>query len=217
MKRDVRVLGINGSPRRQGNTYKLLTVALRAAELEGAKVKALHIYDYDIKPCTGCLSDDIKSCKYPCVIEDDMKKLYEEVLKADGIIISSPVYWFSVPGQLKNFIDRLTVFENMIYIDGRCWTEGKVAGVIAAGADSGQVQLISVLFATLNSMGFIIPPWALAYTVGEDAMKQENTLADAANVGRAVALMAKLIDRDIEWYDPSLKGRLLKRPEVKKA
>lgn len=217
MKRDVRILGINGSPRKHGNAYKLLTVALKAAELEGAEVRAFHIYDYDIKPCIGCLSDDVKTCRYPCVIEDDMKKLYDEVLKANGIIIASPIYWFSVPGQLKNFIDRLTVFENMIYIDGSCWTEGKVAGVIAAGADSGQIQLISMLFATLNSMGFVIPPWALAYTVnGRDVMRQENALADAANVGRAVALMARMIDQDIKWYDSSLKDRLLKGSKVKR-
>ncbi len=201
------ILGINGSPRKHGNAFKLLSLALKAAEAEGAKTEVVHLYDYEIKPCIGCLSDELRKCKYPCVIEDDdMGTLYEKVLKADGMIIASPVYWFNVSGQLKNFIDRLTVFENMIFIDGKCWVEGKVVGVIAAGADSGQIQLIANLFATLNSMGMVIPPWALAYTKDDsDALGQTQASMDAANVGRSVALMVKALKgRKVEWYDSKI-------------
>ncbi len=204
---NVRILGINGSPRKYGNSFKLLSLALKAAEAEGVKTELIHLYDYKIKPCIGCLSDEPKKCKYPCVIEDDdMGLLYKKVLEADGLITASPVYWFNVPGQLKNFIDRLTVFENMIFIDGRCWVEGKVAGVIAVGADSGQIQLIANLLTTLNSMGMAVPPWALAYTKDDtDALGQRQASVDAANVGRSVALMAKVLKRrKIEWYDPKM-------------
>lgn len=211
------ILGINASPRKHGNTSKMLSIALKAAESEGARVEAIHLYDYRIKPCMGCLSDEPKKCRYPCVInDDDMGVLYEKVLEADGLIIASPIYWFNVPGQLKNFIDRLTAFENMIVIDGRCWIEGKVAGVMAIGADSGEIELIANLFATLNSMGMIIPPWALAYTKdSSDVLCQERALMDAANVGRSVALMVKIIKgRNIEWYDPKILDRIKKEMEV---
>lgn len=210
------ILGVNGSPRKNGNTFKLLSLALKAAEAEGAKTEVIHLYDYNIKPCIGCLSDELKKCKYPCVIEDDdMGTLYEKVLRADGLVIASPVYWFNVSGQLKNFIDRLTVFENMIFIDGRCWVEGKVAGVIAAGADSGQVQLIANLFVTLNSMGIVIPPWALAYTKEDsDALGQEQASMDAANVGRSVALMVKALKgKKVGWYDPKILERMKREIE----
>ena len=207
---EVRILGINGSPRNYGNSYKLLSVALKAAEKEGAKTELVNLYDYKINPCVGCLSDDLVKCKYPCIIEDEMKILYEKVLRSDGLIISSPVYWFGVSGHLKNFIDRLTVFENMIYVEGRCWVEGKVVGLIAVGADSGHIQLISNLMATFNSMGMVVPPWALAYaTTNGDVLEIRNAVLDAANVGRSVAIMAKMLKKgNIVWYDSNLLGNM---------
>ncbi len=199
----VYVLGINASPRNYGNAYKLLRIALEGAKSVGSEVKLVNLYEYNIKPCIGCVSDDQKACRYPCVIDDDMRILYEEVLKADGMIIATPVYWFNVSGVLKNFIDRLTVFENMIVIEGRCWIEGKVAGVIAVGNDSGVIMTISNLFATLNSMGLIIPPWALAYINSKvDAFDNENAILDSYNLGRNVALLAKILkDYKISWYE----------------
>ncbi|MEM4556385.1 MAG: flavodoxin family protein, partial [Sulfolobales archaeon] len=124
----VKVLGINGSPRPYGNSVQALRLALRAAELEGAEVELVNLYEYDVKPCMGCVSDDIMACTYPCPINDDMVKLYPKIIEADGLIISSPIYWFGVSGLLKNLIDRLTVLENMIYVDGKSWLEGKVVG-----------------------------------------------------------------------------------------
>jgi len=203
---EIYILGFNGSPRKYGNTFKMLKMALLAAEREGARTRLFHLYDYNIKPCLGCLVDDQKACRYPCVIEDDMKEIYREILDADGIIIATPIYWYNVSGVLKNFIDRITVFENMINIEGRSWVEGKVAGVIAAGNDSGCISVISNLYAVLNSMGFAIPPWALAYKNNMLPLKSEKErLLDAANIGRCVALMAKLLKNGPEkWYSVDL-------------
>lgn len=190
----VKVLGINGSPRSYGNSIQALRLALKAAELEGAEVSLINLYDYDIKPCLGCVSDDVMACTYPCPIDDDMVKIYPEITSADGLIISSPIYWFGISGLLKNLIDRLTVLENMIYVDGKSWLEGKVAGFIALGNDEGATMVISHLMSVANSFGMVIPPWALAYYVGEgNALEEIKLLMDAANVGRAVALMAQVL------------------------
>ena len=203
MSGEVGVLGVNGSPRRYGSAYKLLRVALRAAEAEGAAAKLVHLYDYEIRPCLGCVSDVQEACRYPCVIEDDMRCLYDELLEADAMILATPVYWFGVPGHVKNFIDRLTALENMIFVEGRSWLEGKVAGVIAVGNDSGDVEVLSEVALTLNFMGMAIPPWGLSCTTEADPISSDSTLVEAANVGRSVALMAKLM-RGVKarWYDP---------------
>ncbi len=190
----IKVLGINGSPRAYGNALRALRLALELARYEGADVELINLYDYEIRPCLGCVSDDIMACTYPCPISDDMVKLYPKVIDADGIIISSPIYWFGVSGHLKNFIDRLTVLENMIYVDGRSWLDGKVAGLIAVGSDEGATALISNLMAVVNSLGMVIPPWALAYYVGEgNALDDTKLLLDAANVGRIVAIMVQVL------------------------
>jgi len=201
-QKEIYILGINGSPRNYGGTYKLLKIALKAAENEGAKVRMYNLYEMDIKPCIGCLCDIQEACRYPCVIDDDMNRLYKDILAADGLIIATPIFWYSPSGPTKNFIDRLTVFENMIFITGRSWVEGKVCGLIAVGNDSGSIMVLSNLMITLNSMGFIIPPFAIAYyTEMGDVLEKDSTVYDAYNVGRNVVLMARIV-REFKsvWY-----------------
>ncbi len=206
----VNVLGIHASPRKYGLTYKLLRIALEAARDEGASVKLIHLYDYNIKPCLGCVSDDIMACRFPCVIDDDdFNALGKLVLESDAFIISTPVYWYMVSGHLKNFIDRLTSMENMIYHIGRSLLEGKVAGFIAVGNDTGALNTIAWLMVTLNSMGVHVPAWALAYHESPRPVEEnEAALLDAANVGRIVVKAAKLLREEREWYSARLKEKI---------
>jgi len=201
----INVLAINASPRKYGNTFKLLKVAAEAARREDAEVELVHLYDYEIKPCIGCLSDIQDACRYPCVLDDGGKELIKKVYRSEVLIIATPIYWYGPAGHLKNFIDRITCLENMIFVDGRSWAEGKVAGFIAVGADSGNISAIAHLMVVLNSMGFIIPPWALAYYIGtDDALEKHESVSDAANVGALAVRMAKLVKDINEWYNPEL-------------
>jgi len=202
------VLGINGSPRRYGQSRSLLAVALKAAETLGAEIKVIDLYNHRIEPCLGCVSDGKEACGYPCVIDDDMRVIYEEVLRADGIILATPVYWYAAPGHVKNFIDRLTALENMIEREGRSWVEGKVAGVIAVGNDSGALHAASTLVMTFITMGFLVPPWGVAVHADiKPALEDYGTLSDAANVGLQVARAARALKASgvKQWYDPRIK------------
>ncbi|NHV06656.1 MAG: flavodoxin family protein [Thaumarchaeota archaeon] len=197
----IKILLFNGSPRSYGLTYTLLNFALKGVSSVGAESKLFNLYDLELRPCLGCLSDNQNSCRYPCVIDDDMQKIYNEILSSNGIIVATPIYWFAPSGTVKNFIDRLTVFENMIFISGRSLVEGKVAGVIAVGNDGGAVQTISAIVSALISMGFTVPPFGFCYHT-RDEEPSENTLRDAFNVGRNVALLAKVLDKnESSWYD----------------
>ncbi len=102
------ILVINGSPKGRGsNTYKLTS-----AFLEGIKQKAgdtpireLHISSLNIKPCLGCFSCWSKT-PGKCCIQDDMSEVIQNMLWADITVWSFPLYYFSVPGPLKNLMDR---------------------------------------------------------------------------------------------------------------
>lgn len=178
----------------------LLNFAIRGANNVGAESKLFNLYDLEIHPCLGCLSDIQSSCRYPCVIDDDLKVIYDEILSSSGIVIATPIYWFAPSGVVKNFIDRLTVFENMIFINGRSLVEGKAAGVIAVGNDGGAVQAISTVTSALISMGFSVPPFGFCYHT-RDEEPNENALRDAYNVGRNVALLAKMLEENkTTWY-----------------
>ena len=107
------IVGICGSPKKErSNTRYLLEKALEAASdvLSEGKTKRvttvlLNISDFEIRHCTGC---DTCVRKKPCPESeyDDMPKIEEKLLKADGIIIAAPSYFTTVPGVLKDFIDR---------------------------------------------------------------------------------------------------------------
>ena len=107
------IVGICGSPKKErSNTRYLLEKALEAASnipSEGKTKRAttvlLNISDFEIRHCTGC---DTCVRKKPCPESehDDMHKIEEKILKADGIIIAAPSYFTAVPGVLKDFIDR---------------------------------------------------------------------------------------------------------------
>lgn len=201
------MLGLNASPRKYGNTFKLLEVALKTASLHGGEVKLIHIYDYDIKPCEGCLSDEQLACRPPCLNNDESWNILKEILNSDALIIATPVFWYGPSGHLKNLIDKLTIFENTIFIDGRSWVEGKVAGFIAVGAEAGAVMTIAYLMSVLNSLGYFIPPWALAYYQGTgDALKSKEAVMDSANIGRIIVKAAEAIKANTpdKWYEPQI-------------
>lgn len=206
MPRDnIAILLVTASPRRYGAVHFVKEFATKLCrEVERVDVTAIEVYDYNIYPCIGCVSDDVSLCKLPCVIEDDMRRLYDIVIESDGIIFITPIYWYNVPGPLKNFIDRLTVLENAIFIEGRSKVEGKVVGFIAIGNDTGAIAVIQNLMAVMNSLGAVIPPWALAYHESEvEPVDNDKFILDVANVVRSVVLMSKLIKWNIKvdyWY-----------------
>lgn len=107
------ILAINGSPKgERSNTWRLTSAFLRgiAAREEGAcghtpAVDTLHAAKLDIKPCLGCFSCWSKT-PGTCCLHDDMQAVIEKILWADVIIWSFPLYYFGLPGPLKNLIDR---------------------------------------------------------------------------------------------------------------
>jgi multimeric flavodoxin WrbA len=100
----MRVLGIAGSPRRNGNTDLLLAEFIKGAESKGAEVKTIVLNDLDIAPCQHC-DACLKAGK--CRIDDDMQMVYQELEKADVIVLASPIQFTGVTAQMKAMIDRL--------------------------------------------------------------------------------------------------------------
>ncbi len=198
----VKITLINGSPRKYGASRKLLTIAGEGIRDAGGEPVIIDLYDYKIKECLGCVSDNQKVCRFPCIIrDDDFNKLGEKLLESEGFIIATPIYWYGVSGKLKNFIDRLTSMENMIIHTGRSLLEGKVAGFIATGNDSGSIMAISYLMVVFNSMGVHIPPWALAYHhTSENVLSDDQAVMDSYNVGYIVAKAASIGGVGQKWY-----------------
>lgn len=104
----MKILLINGSPKGKGsNTYKLSKAFIEGIQSFGNEVivEEICVNRLELKPCLGCFSCWNKT-PGECVIKDDMREVIEKLLWADMTIWSFPLYYFNVPGGLKNLIDR---------------------------------------------------------------------------------------------------------------
>lgn len=204
---------VSASERKYGNSSQLLYLAAEGVHDGGGNYDIVHLSDYTIKPCIGCASDEERLCKYPCLIEDDdFNNLATKLIDSQGFIVATPVYWYAPNGNLKNFIDRLTSLENMIDHVGKSLLEGKVAGFIAAGSDSGVMMAISYMAITFNSMGVHIVPWSMAYTHSSDPAEDIQAMMDAYNVGLITTKTARiLMESEPVGYEPNVDLERLKR------
>lgn len=101
----IKVLGISGSPREGRNTEKLLIEALNTVEEAGAETEVLSLGRLNIQTCIGC-NTCVKEKRCPLDEEDDMSIIKEKLKSTDAIIFAAPSYFGSVPGVMKNMMDR---------------------------------------------------------------------------------------------------------------
>jgi len=98
------IVVLSGSPRRDGNTDKLVDAFVKGAESEGKHVDIFHVADMKIGGCLGC--GHCFESKGVCIQEDDMVQILAALRKAEVFVLASPIYFFSVTAQLKLAIDR---------------------------------------------------------------------------------------------------------------
>ena len=112
----MKVIAINGSPRKKWNTATLLEHTLEGAASKGAETELVHLYDLDYKGCTSCFACKLKGGKSygKCAIKDDLTPVLEKIRTADALILGSPIYFGIVTGEMRSFMERL-LFPNLTY------------------------------------------------------------------------------------------------------
>ena len=105
-----RIVILNGSPRRNGNTSALVRAFTEGAEQAGNTVTEFFLDDMEIHGCKGCFGGhNSKACL--CVQRDDMDKIYPAVKECDVVVMATPLYYWNMSGQLRTAIDRLFALE----------------------------------------------------------------------------------------------------------
>jgi multimeric flavodoxin WrbA len=128
------VLGIAGSPRRDGNSERLLDACLAGARAAGAPVFKLPVVEYGIAPCRGCNACSLTG---ECVVKDRMGEVYALLDSAAAVVVSTPVYFATVPAVLKGLYDRCQPYWARRYQLGRPAPEKRPGGllVVRGGKD----------------------------------------------------------------------------------
>lgn len=112
----MKVIAINGSPRKKWNTATLLEKALEGANSEGAEVELIHLYDFNFKGCTSCFSCKLKDGKSygKCAMKDELTPVLEKLKDVDAVILGSPIYLGNSTGEMRSFMERY-VFPYLTY------------------------------------------------------------------------------------------------------
>lgn len=187
----MKVIAINGSPRKGGNTATALKMMSEELEKEGIDVEIIHVGGENIRGCKGCFYCTASE-NNQCVIKDD--PVNETVLKmreADGFILGSPTYYAGISGTMKCFLDR-AFFSSSPYFKYKVGTS--VAVVRRAGGVDVTHQLNNYL--TLSEM--ITPPsqyWMIGYGREKGAVLEDGEgVQTLRKNARAMAWLLKVVD-----------------------
>ena len=111
----MKLLVLNGSPRKQGNTAALLRPFLEECEALGAQTKQIDLYDCHIEPCRGCMTCQDVFDGLGCVCHDDLETVYDAVRETDLIVLATPIYAWYCTVPMKAAMDRLIYAGNKNY------------------------------------------------------------------------------------------------------
>ena len=181
-----KILGVMGSPRRNGNTHILLSRILEGAESEGARGDILLLDDLTVQECNGCHRCwEGKGCSK----DDDMKSIYPRIIESDAIVFGTPVYWYGPTALMKGFIDRFVFFncpENRTKIKGK-----PVVLAIPFEEEDPEAAALLVLFfekslgyLEMNLIGTILVP---GVTKKGEIKAKEDKLQEGYDLGRRLA------------------------------
>ncbi len=113
----MKLIAVNGSPRKSWNTATLLKKAIEGAQAAGAKTELIHLYDLNFKGCTSCFACKMidSPAKGRCAMKDDLTPILKMIEdRADAVVLGTPVYFGSMSGELKSCMERL-LFAPLVY------------------------------------------------------------------------------------------------------
>jgi multimeric flavodoxin WrbA len=180
----MKLLGLSFSPRKQGNTERLLERVFVGAERHGAQTDLYRAAEKEIRPCIGC-----GTCFQSglCPIQDDMQELYDKLVATDGIVFGTPVYFYNMTAQGKAVIDR-----TIALINPDRTLANKVGGVVAVGGSLGLIDAIKDLYFYMVTRQMLPANFVAAYAAGEGEVdKLEKCMKAAEELGAQMVQIAE--------------------------
>ena len=160
----MKVIGISGSPRKQGNTAGLISYTLEKIKERGLDTEMIILPGKEIAGCRACYSCVTEK---KCVVKDDFHEVFDKMVEADGILLGSPVYHASITSELKALLDRAGFSGRWYGSEMKAKSEnyqwqgtalsGKVAAPITVARRAGQTFAFAqlLLWMTVNDLTVI--------------------------------------------------------------
>lgn len=189
----MKVVGINGSPRKDGNTAIAIKKVFAELEKRGIETELIQFAGQPIRGCTGC-GACFKSKDKQCIFKDDkLNEIIQKMVTADGIILGSPVYFSDVTAEMKGFIDRVGMVSNA---NGGLFKH-KAGAAVMAVRRGGATHAFDTLNHFLHYMQMFLVGasyWNMVYgrEVG-DVTKDDEGLRNMAVLGENMAWLLERI------------------------
>lgn len=164
----MKVLAINSSARKDGNTAVLINTVLEELKKKGIETEMIQLAQKTIEPCKACWACGGKK---NCVHQKDLfQEIYEKLVQADGIILGSPVYTANISANMQAFLERASVVADMNRSENLL--RHKVGAAVTAARRGGALNALDAMnhFFMLQDM-FIVGSsyWPMAYGLWENA------------------------------------------------
>lgn len=184
----MKVVGINGSLRADGNTFILINTVFEELRKEGINTEMIQLFDKDIKPCRGC-----GACRNgSCTLEnDDFNRVFDKMAEADGIILGSPVYSADVSARMKALLERAGYVAAM---NPEILRHKAGAAVAAVRRGGGMTAVDTLNHFFLNKEIFVAGStyWNMVYGKDSgDVLKDEEGMRNMKNLGQNMAYLLK--------------------------
>jgi len=184
----MKALSISGSPRKNGNTARILSEIEQGLKDQGYKTKHITLPESNIKYCQG-----EKSCSKTgiCIHDDDVAMIVDEIYSSQLVVIASPSYWGDVTAQMKTFIDRCIPYcgNNSKKTIKTNETKGAAVAVRAGKSKAENENLVKTIE---HFLGHLEIPLVSSFTVegidaAEDLEKRPHVLKEAYSFGKSLA------------------------------
>jgi multimeric flavodoxin WrbA len=190
----MKVVAINGSPRREGNTAQLIEMALKELRSEGIETELVQLAGSHLKGCTACYAC-FKKKDGSCAIKDDMlNEIVGKIAAADGIILGSPTYFSNVTSEMKALIDRA----GLVGMANDHLYARKVGAAVVAVRRAGAANVFDAInkFFLINQM---IVPGSVYWNLGigrqpGEVTGDEEGIRTMQFLGRNMAWLLKKLD-----------------------
>lgn len=187
----MKVIGINGSARKDGNTAIIICKIFEQLNSAGIDTELIQLSEYDVQPCRACFG-----CKGRgnCVFKgDDFAELFGKVIDADGLILGSPVYSADVSAKMKAFLER----GGVVVATNPSLLQYKVGASVAAVRRGGGMTAVDTMTHFLLNKEMIVVGstyWNMVYgrEVG-DVLNDEEGMANMRNLGQNMAWVMKMV------------------------
>ena len=184
------VVAFNGSPRKGGNTSKLIQTVFSVLEAEGIGTEEIQIGGHRVRGCVACNQCHKQNLGH-CVFDDDpMNEWIEAMKRADAVILASPTYFANVTSEMKALIDR-GGFSCM----GRL--ARKVGAPVVVARRGGAMQVYNTLMAFFGISQMVVPGssyWNMGYgLMPGDVEKDDEATETMKNLGANMAWLLKKI------------------------